>query len=87
MPVRDDAPNFSMKCVITCCLVRVYHAIQGAVKNEYRVVAGRRLAGWNRRNSVETPLHHHHVAKYYTKSHELCHTLDQVRIYREANEA
>jgi hypothetical protein len=45
MPVRDDAPNVSMKCVITCCLVRLYHAIQGAVNDEYRVVAERRLAG------------------------------------------
>jgi hypothetical protein len=85
MPVRDDAPNLSMKCVITCSLVRVYHAIQGAVKNEYRVVAERRLAGWNRKNSVETPLHHH-VAEYYTKSNELCNTLDQGWIYHEANE-
>jgi len=86
MAVRDDAQNLSMKCVITCCLVRVYHAIQGAVKNEYRVVVERWLAEGNRKNSVKTPLHHH-VAKYYTKSHELCHTLDKGRIYREATEA
>jgi len=75
-----------MKCVITCSLVRVYHAIQGAVKNEYQVVAERRLAGGNQRNLVETPLHYH-AAEYYTKSHELCHTVDQGWIYREANEA
>jgi len=86
MPVRDNAPNLSMKCVITRSLLRVYHAIQGAVKNEYRVVAERRLAGGNRRNSVEIPLHHH-AAEYYTKSHELCHTRDQGQIYSEANEA
>jgi len=86
MSVRDNAQNLSMKCVITCCLVRVYHAIQGAVKNEYRVVAERRLAGRSQRNSVETPLHHHTVV-YYTKSHELCHTLNQARIYHETNEA
>ena len=86
MPVRDDAPNLSMKCVITCCLVRVYIAIQGAVKNDYRIVAERRLAGGNRRNSVEIPLHHH-AAEYYTKSHVVCHTRDQRQIYREHNEA
>jgi len=47
---------------------------------------GKAISRGNRRNSVETPLHHH-SAEYYTKSHEMSHTLDQGRIYREANEA
>jgi hypothetical protein len=60
--------------------------VGGGGENEYRVVTERRLPGKTRTNSLKPPLNHD-ADEYYAKLHELCHSHDQERIYREANEA